>query len=910
MSRYNIGLNAPGLGLRPQDVSSQLVGALNSVFAGTAAAAGAYTRIENAKQQERARIRQDHAQVAQQVFTEAERKRIVQEQAKQQALADNVQDRQYALLMDSRSSNPEWLLQQGLAGVDNARTDAEENAWQQFTLSQKAAVDRQRERQETEAAADEMRTYRRQLKVMGAKVGTGANMDALVRDPGKALENTVDYFLDSYFGAAGDDIDDREKRAAMADVATDQAVQYFYRNVYPKIEQAKQVNQEMMGHEMVANVTDGFIDGSVAADEAIANIDGVISRQFANRTPAEQQEMRTKMVEDTVARLGELRDGMPADMAADKVEALLAALPAGVMTPRDRSRTIEMFYDRQLPAAAEREAARALSKQEALIRGQVDSAGNPRSQADTAKIMLENNDFERVATSQMALLGLDPENEDHAFAIASIRNASDSLRQKAMQMTAKDERETNKRASLHGGTLVQQDVSDAWKAGTMGTGVAQGDAFMMVKNAWAATGSEVPFESLGITPGQPIDWDSVIEAGGEPAVAMLVQTEAQAWGKNPGVSLPAEAGKQLVNMMRNGSPAQRMAAQHFMDALPPGQSNRLLASIPTADRAIARAVMFADDLQITPEGLAEQIQRMDQFRADGDARQIQRFFDSTNEAQFKDLRATTQKAIKAIATPFGGREDMQLALRDDNMTSYFYDRVFETAMAMNGGAAPTPDALEAASNIVFGEFEDAGFSMVTVGTTTSFVPDQNKHTVPDMDLVEMFNTQLDGAVSPETAQAVMHAVGRSWDATSGPRRGREFLEAVARDMAADGDTEFATELEKAPITWAPVSPGTAWWNMYTSMPNGGVPMIPWIEVSSGGVARRVPLAVPDGRDTWPFLASARYIRFEKERYMTDEQRRVAAQVARIERMSTSPPPRSQKEPVRMDGPPRVNVPRE
>ena len=59
MSRYSNGLNTPGLNLRPQDTSSQLVGALNSVFAGTSAAAGAYARIENAKKAEKARIAQD-----------------------------------------------------------------------------------------------------------------------------------------------------------------------------------------------------------------------------------------------------------------------------------------------------------------------------------------------------------------------------------------------------------------------------------------------------------------------------------------------------------------------------------------------------------------------------------------------------------------------------------------------------------------------------------------------------------------------------------------------------------------------------------------------------------------------------------------------------------------------------------
>jgi hypothetical protein len=836
------------------------VGALNSVFAGTAAAAGAHTRIENAKAAEKARIRQDHARVAQQVFTEAERKRVAQEQAKVQAAVDGVQDRQFALLMDSRADNPEWLLQQGLAGVDNARTDQEESAWQQFTLSQKAAVDRQRDKQETEAAADEMRTYRRGLKVMGAKAASGLDHSALVRDPGTALENTVDYFLDSMMGAAGDDIDDPKKRAALADVATDMGVQSFYREVFPQIEQARQLNQETMGHEMVANVSEGFIDGSVDADEALRNIDGILSRQFANRTPAEIDKMRTDMVAQTVSHLGELRDGLTADVAIEKAEALLGALPAGVMPPAQIEAVRNNFYDKQLPAAAQRETARALAQQEAMVRGQVDQHGNPRSRAETQAIMLSNGDFDRIAETRISELRLDPANPEHALAIAGIREASDAAAEQAMRTQAAAARQTSKRASMHNGTLIPGDASEAWKAGALGTGLATGENVETVRQMWTASGSDIPFDQLGLAPGQPVDYDKLLAEGGEAAVAMVVGAEAKLWGRNAGVDLPAEAGKQLVAMMRDGSEGKRLAAQNFFDQLPPQQSDRLLAGLATKDRAYARAVVFADDLQVTPESLSMQLQRIDEFKASGDAAQIQRFFDGANDTTFKDLRDTTQDAIKAIASPFGGRAEARMALGSDNMTSYYFDRVFETAMAANGGQVPEKDQLEAASLIVYGEFEDQGFGIITVDGGSRFVNDRFKHTNPQIGPIETFDLQLQGELTIDDAQAVMAAVGKSWDSDTPPADTRQFMQAVAIDMAANGNPEIAREFARAEITFRPVSPASPWWDMYANSPTGGIPMIPFANING----TLTPLVTPDQVDVWPFLSSSRRIKADIE----------------------------------------------
>lgn len=869
MSRYNSGINTPGLNLRPQDNSSQLVGALNSVFAGTAAAAGAHARIENAKSAEKARIRQDHARVAQQVFTEAERKRVAQEQAKVQASVDGVQDKQYALLMDSRSDNPEWLLQQGLAGVDNARTDQEESAWQQFTLSQKASVDRQRDKQETEAAADEMRTYRRGLKVMGAKAQSGLDVPGLVRDPGMALENTVDYYLDSLMGAAGDDIDDPKKRAALADVATDMGVQSFYRNVFPQIEQARQLNQETMGYEMVANVGEGFIDGSVDATEALQNIDGILSRQFANRTPAEIQEMRTKMVGQTVSQLGELRDGLGADAAADKVEDLLSALPAGVMPPAAVTEIRNNFYDKQLPAAAERETARSLAQQEAMIRGQVDENGNPRSRSATLGLMLQNGDFDRIAETQIMQLRLDPQNPDHAFAIQGIRGASDKMASEAMRQAAAAAKQGSDRATLYQGNLTPGDATSAWKAGAMGTGTATTETANL-EATWASTGSEIPFKDLGLSPGQPIDWDGLMEKGGEQAVAMVAGAEARLWGRNAGVDLPPEAGKQLVAMMRSGSAGGRLASQNFFDSLPPQQSDRLLGSLPPKDRAYARAVVFADDLQITPDDLALQLQRIDEFKASGDAAQIQRFFDGATDTSFKQLRDTTRHAIQAIASPFGGRAEARMALGNDNMTSYYFDRVFETAMAANGGTPPDDDQLEAASLIVYGEFEDQGFGLVTVGGGTRFVQDRFKHTNPQIGPVETFDLQLQGAIDLETAQSVMRAIGRSWDSDTPPGDARRFMESVAIEAAVGGNAELGREFTQADITFQPVSPASPWWDMYANSPQGGVPMIPFANING----TLTPLVTPDKLDAWPFLSSARRVKVDQEKVEAERAQRL------------------------------------
>jgi len=489
-----------------------------------------------------------------------------------------------------------------------------------------------------------------------------------------------------------------------------------------------------------------------------------------------------------------------------------------------------------------------------MIRGQVDENGNPRSRAETLDMMLTNGDFDRISEVQIKTLGLDPTNPEHAFAIQSIRGAGDEMAQQAIRARAQQNSEAGKRTALHTGTLTPGGATEAWKAGAMGTGSATGESVSMLQAQWAATGSEIPFKDLGVSPGQPIDYDKVMEVGGEKAIAMIAGAEAQLWGRNSGVDLPAEAGKQLVAMMRDGSTGKRLAAQNFFDQLPPGQSDRLLGTLAVRDRAYARAVVYADDLQVTPEALSQQLQRIDEFKSAGDARQIQRFMDGSSEATFKDLRDTTQDAIKAIATPFGGRAEAQVALGNDNMTSYFFDRVFETAMAANGGVAPSADNLQAASMIVYGEFEDQGFSLVTVGSGTRFVSDRFKHTNPQMGPVETYDLQLAGEMDLETAQAVMSAVGLSWDADTPPANTRAFMQGIAIEMA--GSNEFA----KADITFRPVSPGSPWWDAFANSPSGGVAMIPFANVGGS----MVPMVTPDQVEQWPFISSQRLITADLE----------------------------------------------
>ena len=246
MSRYNTQLNTPGLNLRPRDTGSQLVSALGSVFSGTTAAASASARIQRAKDAEKSRIRNEHNRIASSAFSQAERQRVAQERQKIQQDRDKVSDSIYNTLMDPRAENPEWLLQQGIAAVDNARTQQEEDQWQQFTLSQMGAVRRLRERETTQEAANEERTYKRQLKLMMAEADAGLNIEELLRDPENMLSNLNDYYMTSAFTAAGDDIDDPNKRRMLADAAVDHAVSRFYKDGYPRIQNARQATGEMM----------------------------------------------------------------------------------------------------------------------------------------------------------------------------------------------------------------------------------------------------------------------------------------------------------------------------------------------------------------------------------------------------------------------------------------------------------------------------------------------------------------------------------------------------------------------------------------------------------------------------------------------------------------------------------------
>lgn len=881
MSRYDTSLQAPGLNLRPMDTSSQLVSALGSVFEGTTAAAAASARVQRAKEAEKLRIRREHEQIAQQKFSEAERARIIAEQQGAKVASDKVSDKIYNLLMDPRAENPEWLLQQGIAGVDLSRSDIERDQWQKFTLSQQGAVRRLREETAQEESLNEQRSMRRQFKLMAAQADAGLDVDSLMRDPNNLLENASDYYMTAMLTAAGDDIDDPAIRSLLADTAVEHAISRFQRDLYPRLEQSRQVNQETMGREKINNLTEAFLDGQLSGQDMLSGFTGTMAKEFSNRTPADQMAMTVKFVEGTLNELGRLPNDMTAPEAMAKADELLAAVPSSLLPESERRIYRDQFHADILPRAAKRRAYQEVNLALEGLTKQTNFNGVPKTW-DEALIESASSGGPGVPSildSKMELvltnLGLDRDNPDHAFAIGAVREQFEAYRGQASQLASQRAKGLGLGVlARNGGITRGKDATAYANEMFLNSQIPSEMDVLEIGSVMEAAGLDPA--AFGIVAGQQVDWNEIMQLPqGRDAIQIIAAQQAGLWTRNGNAELPEEFASWFTRLMDAGGEGNLWLLQGVADGLSYHHYGQLEDRMSSNDRFRLSAVRFGDELGLSLGDVQRRLALPDDALTT--ARANFNLLYGRDPEVIEDSKAIYMKKLEAMTEGIAEGPDGARALLPDSSTSrYFFLEAEVEARALaaaDGRTVPSEEDYGTAAASVLNKIKSKGMRVVAFDNVGQFVYDPHGHTSSDLNLRDMWGYQSEAPVTEANKAAVAEAMGVDADdwMISGATTAGELYEGSVRRQLLDSlppDSTFqdVDMYMKAPISWVPVQPNHPLFGAFMRDANGGVPFRPVIQVvDSNNETQTIDIMDPRDFDgPWPFVGTLRGLQYREE----------------------------------------------
>ena len=878
MSRYDTSLQAPGLNLRPQDTSSQLVSALGSVFEGTTAAAAASARIERVKEAEKLRIRNDHERIAREQFTKAERARLVQEQAQAQVSSDKVSDKIYNLLMDPRAENPEWLLKQGIAGVDLSRSDMERDQWQKFTLAQQSSVRRLREKENQEAALDEQRTMRRQFKIMATQADANIDLDSMMRDPDNLLENMSDYYMTSMLTAAGDDIEDPTIRGLLSDVAVEHAIARFQREAYPKLQQSRQINQETMGREKINNLTESFLDGESSASDFLTSLDVTLTREFSERAPSDHERLRLDIVKGTLTELGKLPNGMTAVDAMAKADEIFDAIPPGYISDSEKRAYRDQFFDEIIPQAAKREASREANLALQELQLQTNADGTPKDYVtalmDAASpgpgnspSILESRQ-ERVLTE----LGLERGNPEHAIAIAVVQEQFNSLNAEAGRYAAKAANELGLGLAARSGQI-RTDKDGTALAGSQLLNTNKIGSLEMDAIGQAMQGAGLNPEDYGIREGAIIDFNQIMgQQNGEAVVDLIVGQEVDLWRVNPQAAIPAELKDVVTRLMSEGGPGSLRAVQVVADRMLPHHRTQLQDHMTTDEMFRFSILRHGDEMGLQLSDVQAAIDIPPSVLKE--AKTNYGIIFNENPDVIEDSKRPIMKSLEVLAEGFSDDVgEFQRTLVEDSSSRYFFlqTSIEARAIAESQGRSVEEDDYALAAAKVKAHMEKRGYRMAVFNGTGKFIYDPHGHMSSDRSVQETWSTQLRSRTGGGDREMLAEVLGIDYIPDPGTDPNAETLFRMGlikrlTDTLDLDDPQFEEQFmmyRGVNIVWEPLRPNHPLVEPFLKSPDGGLPMIPRATfINQDGEEERVDIIslqeFVDSGTPYPFIARSQH----------------------------------------------------
>ncbi|MCI0660443.1 MAG: hypothetical protein L0220_05155, partial [Acidobacteria bacterium] len=281
-----------------------------------------------------------------------------------------IRRQQFDILSDERSENAEWALKRGVTAMNNAFYDEERDAWHGFILSQQDKMRQDTERTDRQAVIDSNQEFRSADAQASANAGLALQMfDSEVREneslqkmllgDGKNIQGRVIEAVTQRVMTAAPylfDIQEGDELAEDRKVAGEQLLANIQMRslaiadqLIEKQNTIEQGNNAVLGEENIQSASQMFRDGLSPASKLNTHLDIIMNDHFDHLTPAQQHDMKKKIIVGELDRLSSLTDVKDPQRAVELIGDLLEE--AENLSLVDRGIVQQEIIQKKLPTA-------------------------------------------------------------------------------------------------------------------------------------------------------------------------------------------------------------------------------------------------------------------------------------------------------------------------------------------------------------------------------------------------------------------------------------------------------------------------------------------------------------------------------------------------------------------------------
>lgn len=603
------GLSAPGRQEQPRtERIDQLRNLLVTAGASIAGAVQSDARVQAMAQQRRDERIAESRRLASQVAQKKDDALNAQELQYKQNMKDRLQgieQVQYTILRDPRSTSSEWVMNQAILRQDNAGSDFEKQAWNDFiirhqmasredTKQEGARIAREANRQLTDDQQYAAKTGQQAIDILAAQINEDPKLEQQLLGDGRGITDRVyDYAYKAAIQSAPDlfTLDKRDpmyaqKKRAGDELLVEMESRALHAIVNPLLKKAgKQQEQasEVAGQDMVETQQLAYAEGRISADQYHDAVGDIIRVKFAHLDPDKKDELRTKLYTTQFNRLVGMLDGNDPGNALKKMEGLLSV--ADLNSAEKNAIRENIIADKFPNAVANNVSQQFASAENDLRTVNVGPKGEARA-SDPRKAMIDmlrspdgksgSSRYMDIAAQQLDKLGIKPGvplTPLQANLQMSVLGEVEKAEQKARLMQKQIDGKVDVGVRLRqGAALTSEEGSKAWNGGW---------------SMSAFNGGMTPEDSVYQTLageyrqrfGKDIPWDGtsplVLDDKTADIGVMMAREDAEAWRNNTATPLPGAVGDRIKQFSTSGTPAQVKWALNFYQALGPAGQERL-----------------------------------------------------------------------------------------------------------------------------------------------------------------------------------------------------------------------------------------------------------------------------------------------------------------------------------------------
>lgn len=615
-------LSTPGLNARPNterlDQLRSLLSAAGSAITGATSSEARRQAIVKARRDERiAASRRLAAEVQAKKdaeLTESQRQYKLAMQDRMRA----VEQEQFNILRDPRSESAEWVMNQAVLQQENAGSDDEASAWNDFIIryQMKAREDsrmsaermaREANQQLASDTALAAKTAQQTIDLLAQDVDSNPELSQYLMGDGRNItERVFEYAYEAAMEAAPDlfqlsksDPMYAQKKRAADELLLEIESRALHTIAKPLIKRAAKEQEgasEVAGWDMIEAQQLAYAEERISAEEYHDTIGDIIRVKFAHLDTEKRDELRTKMYTAQFNRLVSLLDDDDPGRTLDRMEGLLSL--ADLSDSEKNAIRQNIISDKFPKAIANRLTQQFASMENSLRSVTVGPEGRPMGWSDPRQAqldMLKNPEgipggpsrYMDLGAQMLDKLGVKPGVELtplQANLQMAVLAQVDAAEAQARQLQRSLDQKVDIGVKLRqGAALTAEEATKAWHGGWSMT--AMGGEMTPADPVYQILAAEYKQRF-----GKDIPWDGqsplVLNEATEEIGVMLAREDAKSWRSNLSTPLPGALTSRVAEFVRSGDPSQVKWALNFFHHMGPAGQERLSKALGTGKDAV------------------------------------------------------------------------------------------------------------------------------------------------------------------------------------------------------------------------------------------------------------------------------------------------------------------------------------